>query len=66
MKNIIRQKIQPIHLSPKDSISLMVRWKEILTRKVNRPLVVNQVVIFDTEGEFNEKDGIGGAFLEVE
>ena len=74
MKIRTREKIQPIHIGENDTISLEYTdddgvTTEALEERVGRDMIITEAVIFDVEsGDFGDdvKDGIGGAFLEVQ
>ena len=69
-----REKIAPIHISENDTIVLEYTdddgvTTEVLEEKIGRNMILTEAVIFDVEkGDFGDdvKDGIGGAFLEIE
>ena len=74
MKIRKREKVAPIYVREDDSIVLEYKDEEgnvteVLEEKIGREMIITEAVIFDVEkGDFgdNVKDGIGGAFLEVE
>ncbi len=68
MKIRKREKISPIHVIPKDTISLTYNGKVICKDKIHRKMVLNETVIFDLDPDEIEgaTDGIGGAFLQTE
>lgn len=74
MKIRKKEKIQPLQISENDIISLEYTDEagvttEVLEERVGRDMTITGAVIFDVEkGDFGDdvKDGIGGAFLEME
>lgn len=71
MKELVREKIQPILVRPGDTISLTyaekaAEEKEVLSYRIKRKMTLDEAVIFSVEkGDFDKvKGGIGGAFLE--
>ena len=74
MKIRTKEKITPIHISENDTIVLEYTdddgvTTEVLEEKIGRNMIITEAVVFDVEkGDFGDdvKDGIGGAFLEVE
>ncbi len=68
MKIRRREKIEPIHVIPEDTISLTYNGKVICKDEIHRKMVLDEIVIFDLEPDEIEGaiDGIGGAFLQTE
>ena len=66
MKELIREKIIPVYVEPKDTITLAFNGMKVLSRKIGKRMLLEEAVIFSVErGDFNKaRGGIGGAFLE--
>lgn len=67
MKIRKREKIPEIILQPSDVFYLAYKGTDVMCDKINRTIVVDEVVIFDVEeGDFEGvRDGIGGVFLSI-
>jgi len=63
MINILKRKqIKTIYAEPGDTVILSYNENKLLTKEIIKKIIIDEVVIFEFNDEFDMKDGFGGIF----
>lgn len=59
MKVLLDKEIAPLYMQPGDTLSVSYKGEEVLTQKIETPVLANRAIIFEIQDEFGFKSGIG-------